>query len=92
MDRRVDRDEPPAPAVVAQVAAEGLNVADVVRLLVICYLATPLADDREWQARWDTLLAQVRAGVPAGVTVGEIEAGITAAQAAVRARRRARGD
>lgn len=68
-----------------------MSAADPVRLLAVRSLATPPADDREWQARWDRALPQFRAGVPASVTPEEFEADVTAAGAEVRASRRARG-
>lgn len=86
----VDLDEPSLRALTERAAAEGMSAADLVRLLVVRYLAAPPANDQAWQDRWDQLLAEFRAGVPAGVTPEEIEADVIAARAEVRATRRAR--
>jgi hypothetical protein len=47
--------------------------------------------DPDWQARWESAVAEIRSGIPPGITPEEIEADITAAREEFRRERRARG-
>jgi hypothetical protein len=73
-------------------AEERQSVADLVRRAVDVYLSQRLADDDDWRARLDQLVARIQARIPQSVSPDEIEADITAARAEVKqARRAARG-
>ena len=70
-------------------AEERQSVAGLVRKAVDGYLATRMANDVEWQQRWDHLLESVQSRVSPDVPPEEIEADITAASEEVREVQRA---
>jgi len=70
-------------------AEERQSVAGLVRKAVDGYLATRMANDAEWQQRWDHLLESVQSRIPPDIPPEEIEADITAAREEVRQEHRA---